>query len=102
MSIRRKFFGLALGASLLCAGAVYAAPEPQWGSERQEQIARDEIRRGEMMEREGHRLEREGQWRRGEALERRGENLERHGRQMLNAAERREHYRDYRGEYRYR
>ena len=100
MSIRSKFFGLALGASLLCAGAAYAgAPEPQqYRAERQEQIARDEIQRGEMMEREGRSLERQGQWRRGEALERRGERLERHGRHMLNEAERHEHeyYRQYR------
>ena len=95
MSIRRGFFGLALGASLLLAGVAYAgAPEPgQYRAERQEQIARNEIRRGEMMEREGHRLESQGQWRRGRAMERRGENLERHGQQMLNAAERHEHYR---------
>ena len=98
MSMYTKFFGIALGASLLFAGTAYAgAPEPrQWRTERQEQIARDEIRRGEMMEREGRRLESQGHWREGERLERRGENLERHGRQMLNAAERHEHYREYR------
>jgi hypothetical protein len=98
MSMRGKFFGLALGASLLFAGAAYAgAPEPrQWRAERQERIARDEIRRGEMMEREGRRLESQGQWRRGERLERRGESLERHGHQMLAAAERHEHYPEYR------
>jgi len=105
MSIRSKFFGLTLGASLLFAGVAYAGtPEPQeWRGERQERqerIARDEIRRGEMMEREGRRLEAQGQWRRGEALERRGENLERHGRQMLNAAERREHNHEYYHDYR--
>jgi len=92
---------LALGTSLLFAGTTYAAPQEwfQRQPERQERIARDEIRRGEMMEREGRELERQGQWRRGEELERRGENLERHGRQMLNEAERRENSREYR--YRY-
>ena len=105
MSIRSKFFGLALGASLLCSGAAYAGtPEPQqyqYRSERQEQIARDEIRRGEMMEREGRSLEQRGEWRRGQDLERRGERLERHGREMLNASERREGQREYyRGYYR--
>ena len=92
MSIHRKMFGMALGASLLLAGATYASAEPfDRHPERQEQIARDQIRQGEQMEQEGRRLENMGQWRRGEALERRGENLERHGRQMLNEAERHEH-----------
>ena len=94
MSLHRKLFGIAVGAGLLFAGATYAGAEPfDSHAERQEQIARDEIRRGELMEQEGHRLERMGEWRRGEALERRGESLERHGRHMLFSAERHEHYR---------
>ena len=97
MKIRRTLLAAGLGSILVigAAGFASAAPEERWnrGAERQEQIARDEIRRGEMIEQEGHRLEQAGQWRRGEALERRGENLERHGRQMLMAAERREHER---------
>ncbi|HLH32651.1 MAG TPA: hypothetical protein VKY31_15735 [Terriglobia bacterium] len=92
MSMHRKIVGIALGASLLLAGAAYAGAEPfDRHPEQQERVARDEIHRGETMEQEGHRLERAGEWRRGEALERRGENLERHGRQMLNEAERHEH-----------
>lgn len=92
MSLRRKLFGFALGTSLVLAGAGYAGAAPlDRSAERQERVARDEIRRGEMMEQEGHRLEKQGEWRRGEALERRGEKLERHGRQMLAAAERHEH-----------
>src|SRR5215467_1682420 len=97
MNLHRKFFGVALAAGLLFAGATYAAAEPRdRHAERQEQIARDEIRRGELMEQEGRRLERNGEWRRGQALERRGENLERHGRRMLVSAERHEHVYGYR------
>ena len=96
--MNRKFCGIALGASLLFAGAAYAgAPDSiDRQAERQERIARDEIHRAEIMEQEGHRLERQGDWRRGQALERRGENLQRQGRQKLNSAERREHINGYR------
>jgi hypothetical protein len=96
LNMNTKFYGIALGASLLFAGAAYAgAPEPiDRHAERQERIGRDEIRRGEVMEEEGHRLERQGQYRRGEGLERRGEKLERQGQQRLNAAEPREHRED--------
>ena len=84
----KKVLGFTLGAGLLLAGSAYAAPaQVERQAERQEQIAREQIRRGEAMEQEGHRLERQGEWRRGESLERRGENLERHGRRMLNQAE---------------
>jgi len=90
--MKKKFYGVALGASLLFAGVAYAGtPEPtDRHAEQQERIARDEIRRGEIMEQEGHRLERQGDWRRGQALERKGEKLERQGRNRLNATERRE------------
>jgi hypothetical protein len=97
MRLQRKLFGAALGASLLFAGASYASAGPlNWHGERQEQTARDEIRRGELMEQKGRQMESAGQWRRGQAMERRGQNLERHGRQMLNAAERHEHVYGYR------
>jgi hypothetical protein len=89
MKVRRTLLATAIGSVLILGTAGYAAAER--GPERQEQIARSEIRRGEAMEQEGHRLERAGQWRRGETLERRGESLERHGRQMLRDAERHEH-----------
>jgi hypothetical protein len=97
MSLHGKFFGFALGTGLLFAGATYAGAQPlDRHAERQEQIARDDIRRGELMEQQGRRLESRGEWRRGEALERRGENLERHGKQLLAAAERHEHVYGYR------
>ena len=97
MSLHRKFFGFALGAGLLFAGATYARAQPlDRHEERQEQIARDEIRRGELMEQQGRRLESRGEWRRGEALEQRGQNLERHGKQLLVVAERHEHVYGYR------
>ena len=90
--MNKKFYGIALGASLLFAGAAYAGvPAPIDRHEQQERIAHDEIRRGENMEQEGHRLERQGDWRRGRALERQGQKLERQGRKRLSAAERREH-----------
>ena len=94
MRIRRALLTSALGSILLVGTNAYAAPWEGWerGAERQEQIARSEMRRGEAMEQEGHRLERLGEWRRGEMLERRGESLENHGRMMLREAERREHY----------
>lgn len=95
MKVRKSLVAGALGSILVIgtAGFASAAPQERWGrgAERQEQIARDEIRRGELLEQEGHRLERYGNWRRGEMLERRGENLERHGREMLRQAEFREH-----------
>lgn len=97
MSLHRKFFGFALGVGLLFAGATYAGAQPlDSHAEKQEQIARDEIRRGEMMEQQGRRLENRGEWRRGEALAHRGENLERHGKQRLASAEQHEHAYGYR------
>src|SRR5712691_2737446 len=94
MSVNKSFYAIAFGSSLLMASAGYAAPPERMerAAEREEQIARSEIRRGEAMEQEAHRLERQGQWRRGEMLEQRGEYLERHGRQMLRQAERRERF----------
>src|SRR5215470_6236436 len=102
LNMNKKFYGIALGASLLFAGAAYAGTPDSIDrhAERQEQIARDEIHRGEVMEQEGHRLERQGDWRRGQALERRGEKLERQGQQRLNSAERREHINEYREDHR--
>ena len=103
MKISKTFFGTVLGSFLLIGTAGYAAAAPQerlgrwegdrWerGAEGQEQMARAEMRRGEMLEQQGHRLERQGDRWRGEMLERRGEAMERHGQQMLAAAERREH-----------
>ena len=95
MKVRKSLLATALGSVLVIgtAGFAAAAPQGRWdrGTERQERIARDEIRRGELLEQQGHRLERQGDRRRGEMLERRGENLERHGRQMLRQAEFREH-----------
>ena len=97
MSLYKKVFGFALGAGLLFAGATYAGAQPMdRHAERQEQIARDEIRRGELMEQQGRRLESRGDWRRGEVLEHRGENLERHGKQLLAEADRHEHVYGYR------
>jgi hypothetical protein len=99
MKVRKTLFATALGSILLVGAAGYAAAAPQEGfergergPERQEQIARSEIRRGEALEQQGHQLERQGQWRRGEMLERQGENLERHGQQMLREAERHENF----------
>jgi hypothetical protein len=97
MRIRKVLLTSAFGSIFLLGTAAYAAPQERFepwerGAERQEQIARSEIRRGEAMEQEGHRLERMGEWRRGEMLERRGEYMERHGRMMLRQAEQREHY----------
>ena len=102
MKMNRKFYGIALGACLLFAGAAYAGVPDSIDrhAEQQERIARDEIHRGEIMEQEGHRLERQGDWRRGKALERRGEKLERQGQQRLNSAERREHINEYREDHR--
>jgi hypothetical protein len=95
MRLRKSLIGTALGSILIIgtAGFAGAAPQQRWarGSERQEQIARDEIRRGELMEQQGRRLESRGDWRRGETLERQGESLERHGRQLLRQTEWREH-----------
>ena len=95
MKVRKSLVAMALGSVLVIgtAGFAAAAPQERWarGSERQEQIARDEIRRGQLLEQQGHRLERQGDWRRGETLERQGEKLESHGRQMLRQAELREH-----------
>jgi hypothetical protein len=93
MKIGKILAASTLGSLLVIGTSGYAMAEERWdrGAERQEQIARSEIRRGEALEHQGHRLEREGQWRRGEMLERRGEYLERHGQMMLREAERREH-----------
>jgi len=95
MKIRKSLAAMALGSALVIGTAGFAAAAPadasQRGAERQEQIARAEIRRGELLEQEGHRLESRGDWRRGQRLERQGENLERHGRQLLRQAELREH-----------
>ena len=93
MKISKTLVATALGSMLVVGSVGYAAPQERWnrGAERQEQIARAEINRGEALEEQGERLERLGNRRRGEALERRGENLERHGRQMLVEAERHEH-----------
>jgi hypothetical protein len=97
MKIRKTLLATALGSVLAIGTAGYAsaAPQERWetGGERQERIARSEIRRGEALEQQGHRLKRQGDWRRGETLERRGENLERHGQQMLRESERHEHFR---------
>jgi len=102
LNMNQKFYGIALGASLLFAGAAYAGVPDSivTHAERQERIAREEIHRGEIMEQEGHRLERQGDVRRGEALERRGQKLERQGQQRLNSAERREHINEYREDHR--
>lgn len=93
MKISKTLVATALGSMLVVGSVGYAAPQERWnrGAERQEQIARAEINRGEALEQQGERLERLGNRRRGETLERRGENLERHGRQMLVEAERHEH-----------
>jgi len=94
MKIRKTLAASALGSILVIGTSGYALAQDRWErADRQEQIARSEIRRGETLEREGHRLERQGQWRRGEMLERRGKSLERHGQLMLREAERREHFR---------
>jgi hypothetical protein len=96
MNIRKTVVAAGLGSILIIGTAGFAAAAPQefWqrGAARQEQNARAEIRRGEALERQGHFLESRGDYRRGEMLERRGEALKRHGRQMLAAAERREHF----------
>jgi len=93
MRVNKGLVATALGSILLIGTAGYAAPERfERGAERQEQIARAELRRGEALEQEGRRLERIGDWRRGEMLEQRGESLERHGRQMLKESEWREHH----------
>ncbi len=92
MRVNKGLVATALGSILLIGTASYAAPERfERRTEREEQVARAEIRRGEALEQEGRRLERIGDWRRGEMLERRGEGLERHGRQMLRQSEWREH-----------
>jgi|SwirhisoilCB2_FD_contig_51_8215998_length_407_multi_5_in_0_out_0_1 hypothetical protein len=97
MRIPRRFFGIALGTGLLFAGAGYAGAAPlDSHAHRQEVNARNEIRRGELMEQEGQRLERIGQFKRGQAMVRRGETLERHGQRMLADAERHEHTYGYR------
>jgi hypothetical protein len=97
MKIRKSLVATTLGSVLIIgtAGFAAAAPQERWarGSERQEQVARDEIRRGELLEQQGRRLESRGDWRRGQMLERRGDALERHGREMLREAERHEHFR---------
>ena len=94
MKISKTLAAIALGSILVLASSGYGLAQERWErAERQEQIARSEIRRGEALEREGYRLKREGQWRRGETLERRGESLEHHGQLMLREAERREHFR---------
>src|ERR1051326_6944364 len=94
MKFQKTLMAGALGSLLLFGATSYAAPQyrDDRGIERQERIARDEIRRGEAMEQQGRLLEQRGDWRRGERLERRGENLEQHGRNMLRYTEGRERY----------
>ena len=96
MKIGKTLAVSTLGSLLLIGTSGYAMAQERWqrGAERQEQIARSEIRRGEALEQEGYRLEREGYWRRGKMLERRGESLARHGRQMLREAEWGERFRE--------
>ena|ERR1051326_8314935 len=95
MRIRKTLAGMALGSALVIgtAGFAAAAPQEHWlrGNARQEQVARDEIRRGELMEQEGRRMEWQGDRRRGEKLERKGEKLVRHGRQVLRQVQLREY-----------
>src|SRR5438094_8512616 len=89
MKIGKTLAVTTLGSLLLIGTSGYAMAQERWerGAERQEQIARSEIRRGKALEQEGYRLEREGNWRRGKMLEQLGEFLERHGHRMLRQAE---------------